>query len=250
MIKSIKLLINEQQHCLDQCSDADIGMGLNEQPDDVSLYQESETNEQADSLLSTILCSIRCCAHTLQLAVWDVLKTQGMFLTEVRTIIKQLRANPFRNVFALRTHRKPFLDVPTRWNSTYQMVKCLTDQKDFIMDLISGNTEVEISENLWTFMEDFTTAFQPVFIMTKKIQEVNLTMSDFYLLWLICEVELKEINNEYSKQILSAMDKRKSNIFENSAFIAALYMDPRVNFNGSIHFNDTHRRKAEVCTLF
>ena len=70
---------------------------------------------------------VRCAAYTLQLAVEDALKKSSLrnVIDSARCICKKLR-NP--SVFVLLKKlklRKPVLDSPTRWHSTYDMLQCL-----------------------------------------------------------------------------------------------------------------------------
>ena len=130
------------------------------------------------------------------------------------------------------------------------MVKCLTNQKEFIVQLLNTNEDKEIDEELWGFMDEFVKAFQPLYVFTKKIQEIQLTMGDFYFLWLECELQLKHINNFYTNLIFNSMDIRKTKLFDNIAFLSALYMDPRFSFAGSNHLNEIQREKAKVCIKF
>lgn len=71
-------------------------------------------------------------------------------------------------------------------------------------------------------MQEFVAAFHPVFIITKKMQEVQMTMGEFYYLWLECMIDLQAVNNSLSKSMLDAIEKRNIKLFNNDAFLAAL----------------------------
>ncbi|PVU95154.1 hypothetical protein BB559_002829 [Furculomyces boomerangus] len=62
---------------------------------------------------------IRCAAHTLQLAVFDVLK-KNLFkkIKNCRSICVKLRTPNIMNIIKVLNQNKPKLDVSTRWNST------------------------------------------------------------------------------------------------------------------------------------
>lgn len=103
-----------------------------------------------DQLQTSIFVnSVRFATHTLQLAVYDVIKNESSKLKQVRELVKQFKKNPYRNAFSAQKRRKPFLDVPTRWNSCYEMVNCLFSQKQFIVDLISDNIEINITVRIY-----------------------------------------------------------------------------------------------------
>lgn len=82
--------------------------------------------------------SIRCAAHTLQLAVMNGLATSDFtaIIQLCRAVCKELRNN--LNKIELRENNIPFkaprIDVKTRWNSTYSMVRCaITLRKHLIL---------------------------------------------------------------------------------------------------------------------
>lgn len=179
----------------------------------------------------------------------DVIKNHREILQSIREIVKKLKKNPYRNTFSTNDKRKPFLDVPTRWNSSYEMINCLKTQKEFIIDLISDDANFEITEELWNFMEKFQKAFSPLFIATKNLQEEQLMMGDFFKIWFECEIELQQAdeNNEFSKQLLCAMQNRKKKLFENNVFVAAMYLDSSFNYSGSNIISEEEKKLAKVC---
>lgn len=54
--------------------------------DEISFTKENQIYESSGRLLDSILSSVKCSAHTIQLAVWDVLKTLPEQLNEIREI--------------------------------------------------------------------------------------------------------------------------------------------------------------------
>ena len=75
------------------------------------------------------LFHIRCCAHILNLLVKDGLTKIECIIEDVREGIKYINhSEGRRQTFSNVTHQlqirdqKLFLDVPTRWNSTYDML--------------------------------------------------------------------------------------------------------------------------------
>ncbi|KAL4562647.1 hypothetical protein LXL04_026675 [Taraxacum kok-saghyz] len=83
------------------------------------------------------LFHVRCCAHILNLLVKDGLATIDSVIGEVREAIKYLNNSEARlQRFSDYAHqlkiqdRKLVLDVPTRWNSTYDMLFVALKFKD------------------------------------------------------------------------------------------------------------------------
>lgn len=83
------------------------------------------------------LFHIRCCAHILNLLVKDGLAIIDHIIGDVREGIKYINNSEGRRLnFSKAAHqmqirdRKLMLDVPTRWNSTYDMLCMALKFKD------------------------------------------------------------------------------------------------------------------------
>ncbi|KAK1424369.1 hypothetical protein QVD17_19698 [Tagetes erecta] len=83
------------------------------------------------------LFHVRCCAHILNLLVKDGLSKIDYVIEEVREAVKYINySEARRQMFAnaaeqLQVHdRKLMIDVPTRWNSTYEMLSLAINFKD------------------------------------------------------------------------------------------------------------------------
>lgn len=70
---------------------------------------------------------VKCAAHTLQLAVKDYFLNMDSFeiILKARRVVKYLRTPAFRQLIIENSLPQPQLDVPTRWNSTFVMIKKL-----------------------------------------------------------------------------------------------------------------------------
>ena len=83
---------------------------------------------------------IRCAANILQLSVEDALKKSSLrdVIDSTRCICKKLR-NPSVLVLLKKLKlRKPLLDNPTRWHSTYDILQRLLLLKDFCLDMVAA----------------------------------------------------------------------------------------------------------------
>ncbi|XP_036327193.1 uncharacterized protein LOC118739793 [Rhagoletis pomonella] len=122
------------------------------------MQQESLANKDAindveadhiESQIASVFSVVRCAAHTIQLAAYDVIKTIEKDLEECRTIVKKLRTL----VRAGNTDISlPFIDNRTR----YAMMESLYRIKEYIENL-DKNMYIN-----WSFVKDFFTAFQPI----------------------------------------------------------------------------------------
>jgi hypothetical protein len=137
----------------------------------------------------------------------------------------------------------PILDNNTRWNSIYYMLQTVLNNKGYyesIDDNIIDNTD-------WTFLEEFVNIFKPVEEFTKKLQKEQYVIGDFYRDWKECELTIEEIEeNNLTLSLLSNIKKRKEKLMENNAFLAALYFDPRFNFENSPLLSQEQKDKSKV----
>ncbi|KAI3762461.1 hypothetical protein L1987_52891 [Smallanthus sonchifolius] len=83
------------------------------------------------------LFHVRCCAHILNLLVKDGLSEISFVIEEVREAVKYINySEARRQMFSTAAHqlqvrdRKLMIDVPTRWNSTYDMLSLAIKFKD------------------------------------------------------------------------------------------------------------------------
>lgn len=103
----------------------------------------------------------------------------------------------------------------------------------------------------WNFVQNFVNAFQHLADCKLKFQREQYILGDFYRDWLTCELELQDIKftNCYAALLHEAMINRKEKLLEHDAFIAALYLDPRFNFEGSIMLSEEQKAIARVTNL-
>lgn len=70
-----------------------------------------------------------------------------------------------------------------------------------------------------------------------------MTMGDFLFAWETCRLDLLESSDSMASCLLKHMERRREKLFS-PAVVAALFMDPRVNFGGSEFLTDDDRRVA------
>lgn len=88
-----------------------------------------------ESVIAHTSVTIRCGAHTAQLAVADACKSHQTNIKKVTKVVNSFRNAKFKNFFDISGGKYPLTPVPTRWNSYYLMMRTLVDQKDFFMKL-------------------------------------------------------------------------------------------------------------------
>lgn len=125
---------------------------------------------------------VRCAAHTLQLAIHDVIKENNVnhVLQKARYIVKKLRSSLM--LIALKTIKlkMPILDYITRWCSTFNMLERLLQLKDFCNKV----SEVNLTDNESASVQELIHILKPATIATKQLQYEQVEMADFYALWI------------------------------------------------------------------
>ncbi|XP_011186780.2 uncharacterized protein LOC105214818 [Zeugodacus cucurbitae] len=218
--KSSKILLDETRIC----EESEIGV---------------EEQEDLQNAIVSVLSVERCAAHMLQLAAYDVLKTLTSTLEECRILIKEVRTL----VDAESSNAQMLvLDNSKSWYSTYEMITMLQESQEVIEQQCTDMDEFD-----WQFVSNFIKAFQPLAQCTKRMQSEQYIFGDFYRDWLSCELELSDLGASipYAAQLHAAMTTRKQILMENDAFIAALYLDPRFNFQGSMMLSAQQKISAE-----
>lgn len=199
---------------------------------DENVFPDQNPDDDLPIIDQPHLVGVRCAAHDVQLSVYDVIKkkTVSNFLAKMRKLVKILRAQPYVNSFKVdKTRKMPILDGETRWGSAYLMVKRIEDQKDFVQGLLPAELQREFNDKFWMTIERFVKATFPVYLLTKRIQEESLTCGTMYLYWKECCLELAEMNDSLGNKLLEALQNRQGMWFDNPAFMAALFVDPRLN---------------------
>lgn len=211
----------------------------NDELDDSTILEMATLTENVENVLITTFgqtdnsedfaVTVRCAAHSIQLSVMDSMKTTKikLILTKCRRVVKKLRTSTMRLQLQTEDEKKPIKDSKIRWNSQFNMMFRLLELKGFCIKYENVTPELRLTDRLW---EDITTlleALKPVKILTRQVQKIQMTLSDFYGHYVKCRMMLsKNIANEFAQLIAKSMDTRQS-FFSNNILLAAVYLDPR-----------------------
>lgn len=133
---------------------------------------------------------VRCCAHILNLIVKKGLVLANKLLENIRESVRYVKASPQRKeAFALCVERVGIksgaglsLDVPTRWNSTYEMlVRALKFRKAFSsMELYDTNYNSLPTEDEWNRGEMICEFLKPFSVITTLFSGSKYPTSNVY----------------------------------------------------------------------
>jgi hypothetical protein len=173
-----------------------------------------------------LVTPIRCAAHTLQLAVEDALKesSPAETITRARVLAKKLRTQAMLNLIKQLQLPKPMLDCPTRWSATHDMLKRLLELKGFCND--SEATE-NLSSSAWETVADVVKGLEHAKHATLLLQKEQLTVGDFYGIWLECKLKTKKVNTPLARALINHMERREINLLTSDVFVSAVFLDPR-----------------------
>ena len=126
--------------------------------------------------------------------------------------------------------RKQILDSPIRWHSTYDMLNRVLLLKNFCLDMATSNSNLHLPATTWNAFSMLVPVLEPAKIATKSLQYEQLTFGDFFGIWLNCKLKIAKLTSASSplaQLLLSAMEKRETDLLKNDKFLASLYLDPR-----------------------
>ncbi|XP_060858704.1 uncharacterized protein LOC132936054 [Metopolophium dirhodum] len=184
--------------------------------DDLVTVMSNQNNDFEEQTLKPLSVLIRCSVHTLQLCVEDALKSTSdqKLVSKMREIVKKLRTpTVIRMIKGLHPKAKEaIIDVETRWSSSYV-----------------SNTfkELNVTDNQWQKTEILVKALLPAKQATVQLQKEDLTIGDFYGIWLKCCRDTKKVGSGFSKILSTLMEKREKLLLDNPIFLAGIYLDPR-----------------------
>ncbi|XP_051977288.1 uncharacterized protein LOC127639367 [Xyrauchen texanus] len=248
MVKEVYLLSDMQ--------DDDLSNNENYTDAAITLVKEELTeaevgSQELDIELDTVmqghvLRSVRCPAHTFQLAIDDALKEKwsSSLICKARRVAKELRT---QNIVIPRKkmgHERAIVDCATCWQSTHDMLEWLLELRSFCEDMSSAIKALHLIENEWQDIANLVCALKPAKIAAKSLQSDQLTAGDFYGVWLQCVLCTDKIDNLFAKRLVQCLTVRQTRLFDSDAFVAALFLDPRYRLFLTDH--QTERAKVHL----
>ncbi|XP_055585080.1 uncharacterized protein LOC129737935 [Uranotaenia lowii] len=187
---------------------------------------------------------VRCAVHTLQLAILDVVDKSHPKVSSLTDLAKKVKNIKYKTNFDHHGASHPPIWSQTRWGGIFEMVQSFHSQKSFFEQLAIQFPELDLS-NHWSFIDSYYDAFKPLYLCTKKMQEHHVSLSDFYIAWLMAMSEVRKCTvNSFVPALLNSLKTRLSALRNSRAFKISLYLDPRINYHGSTFFSP--QEKVEI----
>lgn len=181
---------------------------------------------------SEILTAIKCAAHTVQLVVQGGLKNTDYakkLLRKCRRIVRTLLNPNMMNLIRQQNLNSPKIDCLTRWSSTYYMLERLVYLKEFYEQVISFMpSNCKLNDADWQALDGILSTLKLFESLTKKLQAVQFTVSDFYAAWVELKCELESfVGIALVDNILDEMRKREKEFLQNDVVYSCVYIDAR-----------------------
>jgi hypothetical protein len=193
------------------------------------------------------LLHMRCAAHVLNLIVQDGFKLIESATTHVRDSVKYIRTGQARKQrfeeiivqLGISRKKRPALDVPTRWNSTYLMLLSALEYRTAFETLDSQDLSYLDLPSLdeWKMAHLLCEIFKPFYDATNVVSGSLYPTSHlyFHVLWIVKERIEKEASNE--EQCVATMAVKMKEKFQKYWDLSYLQicvpvvLDPRFKLN-------------------
>jgi hypothetical protein len=192
--------------------------------------QEMEEVEENLEFNGNISVRVHCVVHKLQLAVVEFIskdKQNKALLSHARNVVKKLRTGNMRNVLKQKGFKMAIVDVVTRWNSTYLMLKRLVELRDFCDEYKSFDKNLSLTEDQWNKIINLLEILRPVAELTSRLQYEQLDVSQFIAFWKFAMFQLEQNPDPKAAILRKMIQKREEVMFENEILVAGMYLDKR-----------------------
>lgn len=201
--------------------------------------------------------SIGCFAHTLNLVVQTATKEISDVLVQVKSIVEYFnRSTQGQNKLATTQKQLnlPILklkqDVPTRWNSTYDMLQRIIQVKDAVITTIALlRPDLNIKQEDWEVIEEVLPLLKPFYEVTIEISaEKNVTLSKVIVFNNLIQDFLRKYFSQNQKIISvqsalkKGMETRFKDLENNILYAESTILDPR--FKARSLKNQDYRERA------
>lgn len=230
----------------------------NDQDDDEDASVSGEIDEMLEAIENIILngnesciTTLKCAAHTVNLVANDAVDRECETLKKIRKIVKDCRKQNYNAFF--RRHKVPLpkIDVETRWGSLFAMLNSIHVKKTIFAEIGDLFDELRLTADDWAYIEEYISAFEPLFVLTKALQGSELILGDVFKLVKICELKVTKLptDNRFAEALTTALKQRTKHMMGNAAFKAAMLFDPRWCFVDSPYITMEDKLEAIVSIM-
>lgn len=206
--------------------------------------------------------SIRCSAHTIQLAINDAFKNNNQIddiLSKCKTVVSHFKHSSLAaaklQVIQKQLHLKEnklIQEVSTRWNSKYYMIERLFEQKSSLNLYTSENPETDLPQltnQEWRIIDGLINILEPMEASTRilsgdKYSTISLIIP--LITGLIVSLKSRKSSeiavNKFRDHLVDSIKRRFADVEKNCLISTATLLDPRVK--NTCFIEDENKRKA------
>ena len=205
--------------------------------DDEGSDTEDELEDEVEpgtlDLASLVPASVThqpCAAHTMELAMNDGLKNTRAdhIIGCARHVCKVGRNAETLEIIKKRTGKVLFVDVETRWGSTFMMIERLLELRPIVQECEGlGNKEMKLLPIQWEELGRLKNLLGKGFEVTKKLQFSDCSPGYFYRKWsgLVLYYERTGVDSALAKEIARSMRRREQKLLSDDLLLAAVLID-------------------------
>ena len=105
------------------------------------------------------------------------------------------------------------------------MVKKLIELRPFLEDI--DNQSLSLTTSQWQSAIELEKLLQLPYIVTKKLQDEDLTAGEIMCEWKKLIFDLSKKGGAIADGIVQSMNRREPQLTSNDAMLASIYVDPR-----------------------
>lgn len=79
----------------------------------------------------------------------------------------------------------------------------------------------------WESVQELVTILSPFNKCSKRLQSIELSLSDFFGIWTSLRIKLAKRSDEFSGIVINQMNKYHTVLMDNLLIVASIYLDPR-----------------------
>ncbi|KAL0902470.1 hypothetical protein ABMA27_000328 [Loxostege sticticalis] len=175
-----------------------------------------------------------CFSHTLNLAVTDVLKSGDVtdVVNKIKNVVKH-----FKKEQAGTAPKRLLQEVPTRWNSTFYMLKRCLELKESLNSAMANLGLEMITAYEWQICKEATLVLEPCEEVTRELCGENYVTGSLLIpltTGLIKALEQLPLNDvlmpcveEMRQHLIGGIKNRFAHLSRSRTFTNCMFLDPR-----------------------
>lgn len=182
--------------------------------------------------LKQVAYKVNCVVHKFALAVNKFLhkdeEVKGI-VDKAIVLTTKLRTPIIKEKLDFEKLKQAKAFQVTRWNSVQLMLQRIIELKEFCQQNEDVHETLFISDEMWTNFEELLKVLDIAAYLTTVLQSEKLLVPDFIYHWFKMTSQLTRIGSRFSKKLLSCIQTREKEIFDNDVIKTGWFLDKTVS---------------------